>query len=188
VSRDFKGQPCVYYINNLSTRKGDHIFAREFFLPSRRHNLPKAPACMQCNNEKSKLENDLTSILPFGGRHIDARSNLELVPKRLDKNAKLRRLLATGRRRVWSKEKSDLYVPTVTLPIKQGCIEQLFGFIVKGLVWHHWRIYLPAECVVKVTALTQDGEEAFEQRILNREGHPYVSIDLGNGTFLSMVR
>jgi hypothetical protein len=139
---------------------------------------------MQCNNEKSKLENDLTSILPFGGRHMDARSNFELVPKRLDKNAKLRRLLATGRRRVWSKEKSDLYVPTVTLPIKQGCIEQLFGFIVKGLVWHHWRIYLPAECVVKVTALTQDGEESFEQRILNREGHPYVSIDLGNGTFL----
>src|SRR5205823_5428004 len=62
--------------------------------------------------------------------------------------------------------------------------EELFGFIVKGLVWHHWKIYLSSEYLVKVIALTQEGEDAFEQRILNREAHPYVSMDLGKGTFL----
>jgi hypothetical protein len=71
---------------------------------------------MQCNNEKSKLENDLTSILPFGGRHRDARPNLELVPKRLVKNAKFRRLLATSR-----SNSSDLF-------LKDGVVAQVVLF------------------------------------------------------------
>jgi len=95
VSKRFKGKICVYCVKNLSTNQGDHIFAREFFLPNRRQNLPKVPACKQCNGDKSKLEHYLTSILPFGGRHGDARSNIELVPKRLAKNARLRETIAS---------------------------------------------------------------------------------------------
>ncbi len=184
MSKRFKGKICVYCVKNLSTNQGDHIFAREFFLPNRRQNLPKVPACKQCNGDKSKLEHYLTSILPFGGRHGDARSNIELVPKRLAKNARLRRLLVDGRKAVWSKEKSGLYVPTTTLPIKPGCIEQLFEFIVKGLVWYHWQIYLSSEHFVKVMVLTKAGEDAFEQRILKEKTNPYVSAAPGNGTFL----
>jgi hypothetical protein len=80
-----------------STRTGDHVFARSFFLEHRRENLPKVPACTVCNNEKSKLEHYLATVLPFGGRHDDAHRNLEeLVPSRLGGNARLHRELAEG--------------------------------------------------------------------------------------------
>ena len=80
---------CVYCTTNLSTNNGDHIFAREFFLPNQRGNLPKIPACKPCNDGKSRLEHYLTSVLPFGGRRKDARLNLERVPDRLANNASL---------------------------------------------------------------------------------------------------
>ena len=45
---------------------GDHVIARGFFLPSERGELPQVPACKQCNNEKSRIEHHLTTVLPFG--------------------------------------------------------------------------------------------------------------------------
>ena len=68
MSKKFKSQRCAYCAEREAVT-GDHIFAREFFLPSARANLPQAPICEQCNNEKSKLEHYLTTVLPFGGRH-----------------------------------------------------------------------------------------------------------------------
>jgi hypothetical protein len=184
VSKKFKDKTCVYCAKNLSTNTGDHIFAREFFLPNRRHNLPKAPACNQCNNEKSVLEHYLTSVLPFGGRHEDARLNLENVPKRLARNESLHRLLAQRRRTVWGQEKEGLYVPLMALPIKPGSVEKLFEFIVKGLVWHHWQSYLTGEYFVEVQALMDDEAFLFERFFSKISPHLKVSANLGNGTFL----
>src|SRR5688500_6540735 len=62
---------CVYCATKPAENE-DHVFARQFFLESRRANLPKVPACLACNNEKSKLELYLVSVLPFGGLNIDA--------------------------------------------------------------------------------------------------------------------
>lgn len=96
MSKKFKEELCAY-CGERSAVTGDHIFAREFFLTEDRADLPQAPICTQCNNEKSKLEHYLTTVLPFGGRHASSAENLgSIVPKRLARNAKLHRELAIG--------------------------------------------------------------------------------------------
>jgi|SRR6516165_636442 hypothetical protein len=94
--KQFAGQLCVYCNSNPAVVP-DHVFAREFFLVNQRDNLPQVPACDKCNNEKSRLEHHLTALLPFGGSHADALTNLEtMVPKRLAKNARLHRRSRTA--------------------------------------------------------------------------------------------
>jgi 5-methylcytosine-specific restriction endonuclease McrA len=75
MSKKFKGKTCAY-CGEREAITGDHVFAREFFLPSDRADLPQAPICGECNNEKSKLEHYLTTVLPFGGRHPASAENL----------------------------------------------------------------------------------------------------------------
>ena len=77
MPKGLTGQPCAYCRTGPSTAQGDHVFPRTFFLESKRGDLPKVPACKQCNDEKSRLEHYLATVLPFGGRHADASVNLE---------------------------------------------------------------------------------------------------------------
>jgi hypothetical protein len=136
VSKKFKGKRCAYCACPSST--ADHVFAREFFLPEHRANLPQVPACGTCNSRKSTLEHHLTALLPFGGRHEKSGQNLvEMVPGRLDKNAKLHRDLRQRMRRMWAEE-SGLHVQVLAVPIDPDTLLNLFGFIVKGLVAFHW--------------------------------------------------
>jgi hypothetical protein len=86
MSKRFKGLLCAYCSQRPAVT-GDHLFAREFFLKTQRANLPQVPTCDRCNGEKSKLEHYLTAVLPFGGRHPDALTNLsQMVEPRLAKN------------------------------------------------------------------------------------------------------
>lgn len=88
MSKRWRDKPCVYC---LARAEGDdHVIARQFFVERRRADLPKVAACRACNNEKSKLEQYLTGILPFAGRHQDARENMGRLPARIAKNPELR--------------------------------------------------------------------------------------------------
>jgi hypothetical protein len=143
--------------------------------------LPKVPACESCNNEKSRLEHYLTAVLPFGGRHADALSNLqEFVPGRLAKNAKLHRELAPGRGITLTEEQPGLRVPTMTLPFDSDRLHRLFGFIAKGLLWHHWAVALQAHHDLKVVSLTGFGEASFSA-FLGLNAKQRVRCVLGNG-------
>jgi hypothetical protein len=109
---------------------------------------------------KNRVEHYLTAVLPFGGRHADALRNLqELVPGRLAKNAKMQ--LAHGRGITLTEEQPGLRVPTMTLPFDSDRLHQLFGFIAKGLLWHHWAVALQAHHDLKVVSLTKLGEASF---------------------------
>ena len=93
MRRDFKGKHCAYCSKAMANSE-DHVFARKFFLEKDRKDLPKAPACDDCNGKKSRLETYLSAVLPFAGRHAQAVENLAMgVPKRLDKNRKVSREL-----------------------------------------------------------------------------------------------
>jgi len=163
VSKKFRGKRCAYCADAQSTTE-DHIFAREFFLPEDRGNLPKAPACASCNNEKSKLEQYFTSILPFGGRHDQAVVNLQTrVPPRLQRNRKLHEELATTLRRAWLRENAGLFLPGITFAMDGERLEELVSFIVRGLMWHHWRTYLSQQDFVAVMFLTGAGAAGFEK-------------------------
>ena len=180
MSKRFKGKPCVYCVERQSTQP-DHVFAREFFLPGRRDNLPKVPACAPCNHDKSKLEHYLTSVLPFGGRHLDANTHLaQMVPGRLAKNQALHRRLAAMQSRVWTREGS-IHIPATTLPFDSDKVDELFRYIVKGMAWHHWRVLLAPEAGVWAGGLSRAGRELHGQ-LLAMNGKR-VSGNLGEGTF-----
>jgi hypothetical protein len=182
LSKKYRGKICVYCCKCIS-ETADHVFAKEFFLLDKRANLPKVPACNKCNNQKSELEHYLAALLPFGGRHADAHINLvEMVPKRLGKNAKLHRRLAAGRRNVWSREAGGLYVRSLALPIDGDRLLELFRFITKGLLWYHWGVMLKPEHFVEAIALTATGDRYFAN-LLSRKARSRVSEDLGAGTF-----
>lgn len=181
MSKKYRGKPCTYCVEYPATQP-DHVFAREFFLPGRRDNLPKVPACQSCNNSKSKLEHYLTSVLPFGGRHADATTILsEMVPRRLDKNAVLHRQLSAGHSRAWGRF-GELFIPSMTVPIDSSKIDSLFRYIVMGLAWHHWRALLAPKASAWAGILSVDGERLFK-RMLALNGRR-VSGNLGEGTFI----
>ncbi len=72
-SKRYRGKRCVYCGRDGAADTGDHVIARGFFLPSERDQLPQVPACNQCNNEKSRIEHHLLTVLPFGTRRRLAR-------------------------------------------------------------------------------------------------------------------
>jgi hypothetical protein len=182
MTKKFKGQCCVYCAERDAVT-GDHIFAREFFLPTERANLPQAPVCAECNNEKSKLEHYLTAVLPFGGRHSSAAQNLaSMVPKRLRKNAKLHRELAAGQKTETASKEGDA-PGTLTVPIDGDRVEQLFAMIARGLIWYHWKVYLSDDCDIKSMTVTRFGEQYFDQLIFSRNPKDRVKVNLGQGTF-----
>lgn len=168
MPRGFHSQPCAYCISGSSTRQGDHVFARQFFTEAERGNLPKVPACVPCNNEKSTLEHYLTSVLPFGGRHADAHEALNRVGDRLAQNARLHRELAEG-------------VQDGALPFRGEALTKFMAFVVRGLLCYHWNARLGDEHGVRIIHPTLAAEEAFE---LYLRGNPRrrVEENLGNGT------
>ncbi len=183
MGKKFKGKTCVYCAKNLSDT-ADHVFAREFFLSCKREELPKVPACNDCNNEKSGYEHYLSSLLPFGARHEDARLTLEtMVPKRLAQNVKLHRTLSQQQMKIFNKENGRLYRPTMVLPFHFDQLEKLFMMIVKGLIWYHWQTHITEKHFVQVLALTKVGEEFFERHFFALNTRARVNLSLGKGAF-----
>ncbi len=141
MSKKLNGKACVY-CGSAPATTSDHIFARGFFPVHRRANLPQVPACAACNGEKSTLEHYLTAVLPFGGTHEDAHEALsEMVPPRLEKNTKLKNILSGGLVEDW-REENGVLVPAMTVPFDSDRASELFRFITKGLLYHHWGMVL----------------------------------------------
>jgi hypothetical protein len=184
MSKRFNGQRCAY----CSKRKavtGDHIFAKEFFLLWARADLPQAPVCLECNNEKSKLEHYLTAVLPFGGRHADASENLaSMVPKRLGKNVKLHRHLREKQKIVSGPDQKGKVEETIAIPFEGEKLERLFSMIARGLVWYHWHVYLEDGYEVRTQTVTADGMKKYDERIFCKHTPDRVTNSLGNGTFV----
>jgi len=182
-SKRFKNLGCAYCVEQKSVA-GDHIFAREFFLPVDRDQLPQAPVCARCNNEKSKLEHYLTAILPFAGRHNQSCENLsELVPKRLSRNQALHRELQEGLMDVNLNE-GGVTSKTIAFPIREGTIESLFGYIVRGLSWYHWGTYINPDNEIEPLILTADGGRFFQENFFSLRPGKHVLANIGNGAVI----
>jgi hypothetical protein len=149
-SKKYKGKLCVYCGRRLASTR-DHVWAREFCLLEHRQNLPQVPACEDCNNEKSKLEHYLTTVLLFGARHPNAIVMFEtMAAKRLEKNRKLWASLRAG----YKAEK---------IPFESNRIEPFFVFVAKGLLWHHWGVMLGTEDRVAATVWRDNGSVFLDQ-------------------------
>lgn len=184
MSKRFQKFQCAYCSSRQAVT-GDHIFAREFFLSAARANLPQAPTCAECNNAKSKLEHYLTAVLPFGGRHGDAVENLaSMVPKRLQKNARLHRELSGGRSYMLLPDLLGMPVRSMVVPIDGKQLEALFAMAARGLIWFYWRLYLNEEYAVETSTLTRIGEQFYDQALFKLNGRNRVRGNIGGGTFI----
>lgn len=183
MSKKYKDKICVY-CGNESSKTADHVFAREFFLLTKRDNLPKVPSCLCCNGQKSQLEHYLSSLLPFGGQHQDAKTNLtEMVPKRLSRNQRLHEELHRNKSYSLLRDSSAQAVTNMVLPFDGEKLLTLFEYITKGLLWHHWQTILSDEYFVQTIALTKTGEDFFQNNFLNLYSPNRVSVTLGGDTF-----
>jgi hypothetical protein len=62
-------------------------------------------------------------------------------------------------------------------------LEELFGYITKGVVWHHWRATLGDDCFVAVHLPKRGAEQQQFIAMLRQRGAARVRENLGNGTF-----
>ena len=180
-SKKYKGKPCVY-CRQRTSEDGDHVVCREFFPINRRFDLPKVPACKQCNHEKSLLEHYLTAVLPFGARHGDARNVMDMTPTRLEKNKALHERLALGLRHILHSRDGGPWQLDMTLPLDGQAVDKLFEYIVKGLAWHHWKVELNASHFVRAAFLTELGRQHFD-RFFAGAARARVEGDLAAGGF-----
>ena len=184
MSKKYREKVCVYCAD-VPSITADHIIARQFFLSNRRSDLPKVPACEQCNRQKSELEHYLTAILPFGGRHPDASVNLEtMVPKRLFKNHRLRENLALGLKPSAARhpDAGSLAGTQFAVPIDSVKLRRLFALITKGLVWYHWQPMLGPGFSVRAEAISEAWAQRYEM-FFRMKARDHVKVDLGEGTF-----
>lgn len=180
MSKKYKGKTCVYCAEEKSSETGDHIFAREFFVKSMRNELPKAPACFPCNNAKSELEHYLTTIFPFGGKHINAKETLQMVPPRLNKNKKLHTEILANQTNVRSQD--GRLIPSLTgVPLDSEKMYTLLRLIIRGLSAHYFDTILPKEQPNGLLAPDIRLSEPMSG-IFNMTEAKHVKKRLGNGT------
>jgi len=186
----FEGEICVY-CNLAPSAADDHVFARKFFLETRRDSkveserLPQVPCCHACNGAKAELESYAMVVLPFGGRHADGFENLSrLAARRLENkaNARIRRTLQASVGQSWIVE-NGVVRGAMTIDIDWAKVEALFVYIAKGLVWHHFNHQrLGADSfVVAHASIGPVGRTLRHLRRLNSRDR--IERDLGAGTF-----
>lgn len=180
-SKKFQNKLCVYCRNNISTT-ADHVFPREFFQVSERDLLPKVPSCSECNNQKSQIEHYLTAVLPFGATHLNAKKALSVdTAKRLSKNRKLHKQLQNTFKRQLINDSEDGIRNALTIAIDPEKIHDFCAYVGLGLLWHHWKIYLPNDCSYRVFTPSQYGLE-FIDSLFNLTTNLRVHEKLGDET------
>lgn len=157
MSKKYKGKTCVYCGGVGISETRDHVLAREFVLKRHRGNLPIVPACASCNSAKSKLETELTTILPFGGRHVNAQENLlTMVPKRLRGNASPRSKIISGFEAESVLKHYDEPQMASAVLIDAEQIDKWLSLVATGLIWHHWRDVVANKVKVDPMHLTDE--------------------------------
>ncbi|OGP55550.1 MAG: hypothetical protein A2Y65_00905 [Deltaproteobacteria bacterium RBG_13_52_11] len=166
-SKKYKGKPCVYCVDGVSS-DGEHIISREFFPPTYRGNLPKAPACRPCNDRKSKLEHYLTTVLPFSSDHETAlKAQTDKIAQRLYKNIALKNELRSGIIPVLMKTKNGSLEDTISLPFQPEKLTEYCKYIVRGLVWYEWNVIIPKDYIVEVMPFWQHSSGLFRDFVLS---------------------
>jgi hypothetical protein len=171
MKHKFHGERCIYCGEAADT--SDHAIGKSFFLIERRDNLPQVPACRSCNNRKATLESYLMTVLPFGAKNADAAKILkEMVPPRLEKNAKLFKKLQKGLAKSGGK----------SMPFDHKQLEELFAMIAKALAWVHFEHLVLKDGYDSIASVFNNSAEQVFLNMIGR-GEKIVSGDLGNGTF-----
>ncbi len=183
-SKRFRNKTCVYCGLEAGANTADHVIAREFFLIAGRDNLPKVPACHECNAAKSRLEHYVLSVLLMGGVHGDAIEALatQLGP-RLAKNDALRRELFIGQRDRMIRQPDGSWTNGMSVPFDGEKLAALCCYIGFGLAWHHWHLQLAPHVVASANMFSSLGQATFEDMLVRCDAGGRVENTVGRGVF-----
>lgn len=179
-SKRFKGKKCVYCRVNESTT-ADHVFCREFFQEHERDGLPKVPACEECNNNKSKLEHYLATLLPLTAPYSkDKTSIIKNVRRRLSRNKKISDSLYNS-----LVDHEDMDIPGLDSKFSSFNfdIDKLYEYCeyaARGLLWYHWGKLLSSESITISYANSEDRENI--SSLLRAKTEFNVDVILGDRT------
>ncbi|CAB3976166.1 hypothetical protein BCO9919_07522 [Burkholderia cenocepacia] len=184
ASKKFRDKTCVYCGRERMASTGDHVVAREFCPGTARENLPKVPACVACNNAKSKLEHYVLAVLPMGSLLPSAAAAIiEQVGPRLAKNEALRRQLASGQQMRWSRTPDGRWQESVALPFDTTKLSELGCYIALGLAWHHWQTQLVPNAPARASLFSNASLQLFEQLVASQNVGARVEGSFGDGVF-----
>jgi hypothetical protein len=83
--------------------------------------------------------------------------------------------------RTWTRE-AGVYLPTSTLPFEPEKLDELFAFVAKGLVWHHWGVLITLDTAgVWAGILHGPGERLLTSQMA--QARVRCTGDPGGGTF-----
>jgi hypothetical protein len=173
MSKRFKDKTCAYC--GGTSDSGDHIVARNFFPERLRADLPQVPACQFCNNEKSKIEHYLATVLPVGSTHPVAEEIAHgTLSKRLDKNTRLRIELADGVTQLnYLSDEANF-----ATSFRPDIIEKYAALMARGLLFHHFQVSLDEAHQARGSVFRQDAIHAID-KIFN-DVHSHVKLVTGN--------
>jgi hypothetical protein len=177
------GNLCAYCGERPATTE-DHVIGRNFFPVHLRSNLPKVPACSDCNGRKSNYERYAMAVFPFGSEHHAAQDILRTKVKlRLEKDQRLLRQLQQSQKDVTVVNPDGSTDTTIAIRLDDEQTLNLFGMIIRGLLWHHCRSPLPSSYVVRLFSLTDQGLGLFKKLVLSLSPDQFQDGSLANGAF-----
>lgn len=183
MRREWRGSTCIYCGKQMAVTE-DHVIGRKFFPERLRGNLPKAPACAKCNNEKSKLESYVMAVLPFGSMHPAGQEMLKTMGKRrFEKNERLRRELREGQKVIRVRYPDGTTEDTISVPFDSDKWTRLCEMIIRGLLFHHFGQAMPQEYRVHVFHLTDTLLRWFKEEILSLSPDQFQDHSLADGAF-----
>lgn len=184
-SKAFKGKTCAYCRTPESSASGDHVVARNFFFEEDRANLPKVPACLRCNREKSELENYFGSTVLIGSKLPKGDEyRRDYVQPRLARNARLSRELRLDAPPEWV-NLGGIYQPMHAVEVDARKVNALMKLIVLGLYRHHFGAPLSLDFEPDASMYAPDGESALRAWIGQHfpSQAARVQANLGAGAF-----
>ncbi|MGJ0486019.1 MAG: HNH endonuclease [Methylomicrobium sp.] len=180
-SKKYKNKICVYCRESIAST-ADHVFPREIFQEHQRGNLPKVPACKSCNNEKSRLEHYLLSVLPFGATHGNAHQALSVdVIRRLERNRKLHRKIKAGFGYSYIPRQSKILEKRLSITLNSNALHDFVGYVARGLMWHHCERLLPLDCTFRAFTPSPRGLDHVTALFALNSPHR-VQVNLGENT------
>lgn len=183
MKRALRGSLCAYCGECPATTE-DHVIGRNFFPVHLRSNLPKVPACGDCNGQKANYERYAMAVFPFGSEHHAAQDMLKTKVKlRLEKDQRLFRQLQQSQKDVTVINRNGSISKTFSIPFDDEKTIALYEMIIKGLLWHHCRAPLPLSYVVRLFWLTDHKLDLFRKFILSLSPDQFQDVSLANGTF-----
>lgn len=136
---------CTYcgLTENLTN---DHVPPKCLFLSPRPTDLITVPACKECNNAFSKDDEFFRALVAIqadaAGNRVGQRIwDEKVIASTMKRSPALKRDLAKGITTVEVRSYSGLYLgKSPALPFPKKRINRVVERIVRGLLWHHYRI------------------------------------------------